>query len=122
MSVFIRFERGRDDVVGPTLGPFEWVQQTYQDLRVSPDGETLAQWVGNAGEWFIIDGEHAEEFYSDFVIYDRDTAEPFGEHCCVNGKRTVGDDGVTEQWWDGDAWAPTGRVWNTGTGVWETEK
>ena len=42
----LRFERGLDDraggAVGPTLGPYDWVQLTYGTIRVSPDGEEVA--------------------------------------------------------------------------------
>lgn len=34
-----------------TLGPFGWVQLTYNFLRTSPDGDTIAAWNAEAGLW-----------------------------------------------------------------------
>jgi hypothetical protein len=42
MSLFVRFERGRDNVVGPTMGPFPFVQLTYEELRIGPSGDLVA--------------------------------------------------------------------------------
>jgi hypothetical protein len=51
--VLVRFERGRDDQTGPVLGPFEWVQLTYNALRVAPNGEQLASYDPVQHDWFI---------------------------------------------------------------------
>lgn len=51
---FVRPETGCQDVFGPVLGPFdEYIQLTYGDIRVGPDGETIGcrnpqgMWVFN---------------------------------------------------------------------------
>lgn len=122
-KVFVRFERGRDEVTGPTFGPFEWFQQTYQDLRVSPDGDPLAEWNEKAGEWFIIKGEHEGEFYSDFIVYSSDKAEIDDDHDCAAGKVTttvVGGKELEQKWnHEEGKWVLTGRVWDQVTGKWK---
>lgn len=47
-----------------TLGPYEYVELTYDSLRVSPNGDWLGQ-IEN-GDWYIND--HDEPF-SDICIY-----------------------------------------------------
>lgn len=66
-KVFVRFERGRDDVIGPTYGPYDFVQVTYTELRTSPDGEALATY--DNGDWNLVDAERDETVFSDFIIY-----------------------------------------------------
>ena len=78
MTVKVHFSRPRDEAEGPTLGPFPWVQITYTELRVGPDGETLA--MLDAGDWHLavrsggsawkeIGPDLAAEPWSDIVIY-----------------------------------------------------
>lgn len=94
MPITITFERGRDGVGPLVLGPFEWIQLTYTDIRVAPDGDVLA-WFGEkthppghdcgaciegrargmkfveTDDWILDDRyvpEGAEDFYSDFII------------------------------------------------------
>ena len=123
MSVFVRFERGRDDVWGPTFGPFEWVQQTYRELRTAPEGAILAVWHSKAGEWFIVDGPHKDEFFSDFIVFDappdEDLTEDLKAHDCAASKVTV-DGGDQEVRWDEQSgnYVPTGRVWDSSKGAW----
>lgn len=62
-NVEVRFECARKERVGPTLGPFEWVQLTYELLRVSPDGEELAHYADEG--WRLGDDDTA---YSDVII------------------------------------------------------
>lgn len=79
-NLYVRFERGRDEVIGPTLGPFDWIQVTYNTLVRAPDGELLAE-LGKDGDWHLnkdettpIDSvERIAEPFSDFVIYHSDT-------------------------------------------------
>lgn len=80
---YIRFERGRDDMGWLTLGPFEWVQITYNLLRVSEDGDFLAEYdEKDSGDWIIspskkpMDKTFTERFakyegeiYSDIIIF-----------------------------------------------------
>lgn len=35
------------------LGPFEWVQMTYGELRIAPDGDVLA--FVTEGHWFLVE-------------------------------------------------------------------
>lgn len=67
MTINVEFSRPRDEVDGPKFGPFEWVQLTYEGLRVSPDGEHIAYYAD--GEWVIaVEWAESEETYSDIVI------------------------------------------------------
>lgn len=64
----LRFERGRDDVMGPTYGPYEFIQFTYGNLRI-PEDRDLA-FRNNVGDWEICDGgPHDGCHYSDVIIY-----------------------------------------------------
>lgn len=65
MDVFIRFELPREDAIGPTLGPYPYVQLTYEMLTVGPDGEELAHYDGS--EWWLLGSERGH--YSDIVVY-----------------------------------------------------
>jgi len=67
-STYVRFEYGQEDRMGPDLGPFGYVQLTYEDLRVpdtsAPGGDrTLAQLLN--GLWVEPNGT----VWSDVVIY-----------------------------------------------------
>lgn len=76
MGTFIRFERGRDDVIGPTFGPFEYVQFVLGQLTAQPIRgpqrllEDLAQHMA-CGDWVLGDDafEHRGEYYSDMIIF-----------------------------------------------------
>ncbi len=46
------------------LGPFEWVQLTYEELRAAPDGDRIAFFDGVQGAWITADGAR----WSDIVI------------------------------------------------------
>lgn len=125
-KTWVRFERGRDDVIGPTFGPYDWAQLTYSSLRVSDaasgglieDGE-LAAWLEDAGEWFLSDesGEHEGEFYSDVVIFCGERKEPYGVHDCDAARTTVQGSGEQVRW-EGGRWAPTGLIWDSSRGAW----
>jgi hypothetical protein len=57
--------------IGPTFGPFTYVEVTYQLLRVD-DGEVLASWDEGRGEWVLAEfaGEElAGQGYSDAVTF-----------------------------------------------------
>ena len=51
-ALMITFSRPRDEKDGPTLGPFPWVQLTYTELRVGPDGHPIAM-CGADGDWHL---------------------------------------------------------------------
>ncbi len=63
------------------IGPFEWVQMTYNELRVSPDGDTLAILDRSEGVWYLASRGEAltrqwsvgqanfEHPFSDVVVY-----------------------------------------------------
>lgn len=83
IKLWVQFERGRDDVVGPTLGPFDWVQVTYRGLRVAPDGEHIAM-MGVDDDWFLapereeigngwltVGPDENSEPFSDFVVFTK---------------------------------------------------
>ena len=64
MKVKIRFERGRDCVIGPTFGPYEFVQVTYALLRDDKDNDIACQYARD-DDWTLIE---SGEKYSDFII------------------------------------------------------
>ena len=71
MTQFVRFERGRDDVIGPTFGPFEFLQITYGELRDDQD-RTLA-YLHEDGDWHLGAGfarEGFSNYFSDFILYN----------------------------------------------------
>jgi hypothetical protein len=71
--VFVRFERGRDCVIGPTYGPYQWVQVTYSELRASAadddNGELVLANFDTDGDWHLTDTERDETVFSDYIIY-----------------------------------------------------
>lgn len=69
MSVFIAFWRGRDNIEGPVFGPFDYVEATYEEIRVSPDGNFTVAYLSD-GEWRLgpDTGPFAGGIYSDFVV------------------------------------------------------
>ena len=72
----IRFECGVEDRCGRVWGPFDYVQLTYDELRVGPEGEFAAQYIHSSprghGRWIMWDpGPFAADpdWYSDVIIY-----------------------------------------------------
>ena len=49
---YVTFSRGRDEVVGPTIGPFESVNIFYDTLRVAPGGDEVAR-MRRDGDWYL---------------------------------------------------------------------
>jgi hypothetical protein len=78
MAVSLRFECGREDRIGRLHGPFEFVQLTYNSLRVGPDGHFFASY--HEGDWGFDDEaprhgvkpEEMGEKWSDIVIFQAD--------------------------------------------------
>lgn len=70
MPVFIRFERGRDGIVGPTYGPYDFVQITYGLVRASIDGQEteLAAHSQFDDDWTLLDHERDDTVFSDVII------------------------------------------------------
>jgi hypothetical protein len=55
-EIYVRFERGRDDIIGPTFGPYDFVQLTYEDFRAATqDGRDIRLGYYDQGndEWLI---------------------------------------------------------------------
>lgn len=85
MKTYIRFERSRDDLPWLTLGPFDYVQLTYDTIRISPEGDHLATFNGDweilqpapdkrEPGWYPITApkeyaRYAGEAYSDVIIF-----------------------------------------------------
>jgi hypothetical protein len=68
-GTMIRFECGQEDRISDEFGPFDFVQLTYNTLRVSPNGDELAHYADTPNEWRL--WEHADQnWYSDVIIYD----------------------------------------------------
>lgn len=65
--VTVTFESIHNPREPRTLGPFEWVQLTHNDLCASPDGEIIAQYSPDQG-WVIVDASGQERLYTDIVI------------------------------------------------------
>lgn len=53
MDIYIHTGNAITGDVGPTLGPFEFVQVTYATVRVSPDGDEVA-WLDSEGTWTLM--------------------------------------------------------------------
>ena len=79
MPVIVRFFSPSRDEEGPKLGPFAWLQVTYDELRMAPEGDTLAVlnehgWhlrvkrepIG--GGWVSVTPDESAPAWSDFVI------------------------------------------------------
>jgi hypothetical protein len=66
--VFIRFECGKEDRIGPELGPYEFIQITYDCIRAfapgKPDDEIDVAHLGKDGHWITEDGQR----WSDFIV------------------------------------------------------
>lgn len=68
-NVFVEFSCYRDNMQGPQLGPFPFVQVTYDRLRVGPDGNDLAV-LGSDGDWHLVGADWGTQAgpWSDIVI------------------------------------------------------
>jgi len=52
LKYFIRPESGAVDQIGPVIGPFkEFIQLTYGEIRIGPDGETIGGKDPHDGMW-----------------------------------------------------------------------
>jgi hypothetical protein len=69
-NVMVRFETGQEDRISQEYGPFPFVQLTYNWLRVGPDGDDLAFFDFEEGDW-LPNAEPAVK-YSDVVIYPQE--------------------------------------------------
>lgn len=69
MPVSLRFERGRDGVIGPTYGPYDYVQITYTIIRIPGDRDIAFREL--KGDWIVCDGGPNDGcHYSDIIIYE----------------------------------------------------
>lgn len=64
MKTYIRFERSKSDEVSEVYGPFDFVQLTYELLRVGPDGDEFAHYSNG---WWQVIADQSE--WSDVIIY-----------------------------------------------------
>lgn len=73
MSIKVAFSRYRDEVEGPTIGPFrDGLQITYTQLRDCTTGDDIAL-LGEDGDWHIVPGldpSHTPEPWSDVHIFE----------------------------------------------------
>lgn len=86
-ALFENFNLPEDAEHDRKLGPFdEFVQLTYEGLRVGPDGDHIAYFDYTRGAWFI---ERDDSPWSDVVIY-AETEEGTVEMCpyclCTDGE------------------------------------
>lgn len=72
IGYFYRFERGAEDKWSEDIGPVpEFFQLTYEDLRIGPDGEIVAQFDG--GYWYDVrPGADKEYPWSDIVMWAKE--------------------------------------------------
>lgn len=71
IGVRIQLECPREDREFVFLGPYEWVQITYADIRIPPDGDTIAVYDPKTDDWFFETGvlhEGVPVNWSDVVI------------------------------------------------------
>lgn len=66
-KTYIRFECGSEDRESVCMGPYEFVQITYHELR-DEKGETIASMDSDA-RWFLYKEDATKEWWSDIVIY-----------------------------------------------------
>ena len=68
MAIYIRFEYGQEDRHSQDFGPYEFIQQTYEAMRVEPvggDGDADEQLAFVQGDlWYV-----GDETYSDFIVF-----------------------------------------------------
>lgn len=70
-GVCIQLEFSAKDLEPVRLGPYEWVQLTYNDLRISPDGDIIAWCNYSGGLWKVLDEvlpEGKPDTWSDIII------------------------------------------------------
>lgn len=69
-SVNLTVQPARRDL-GPVFGPFEYAELTYDTLRYGPNGDTLAFWDADEGDWRLTGdaGQYVGETYSDITIF-----------------------------------------------------
>ena len=73
-NVCVRFECGKEDRMGEKLGPFHYVQMTYEEMRVADDTDDNADRVLATivdGDWIAEDGQS----WSDVVIFNADAED-----------------------------------------------
>lgn len=65
-NAYIRFEDCHTDRIGDELGPFEFAQITYNELKVGPDGDVLA-FQDEEGYWRLVEAPY--DSWPDIIIY-----------------------------------------------------
>lgn len=55
----IRFEHVPQGKMSAEFGPFEFVQLTYESLRLSPNGAFFAEYDVNENHWTITNADNA---------------------------------------------------------------
>ena len=68
--VYVSFERGRDNLLGPSYGPFEYVQFTYREIRTP--GDKILAVMSEEDDWVLTGDfpleENAPRIFSDVII------------------------------------------------------
>ncbi len=85
--MYFRPETGYENRFGHAYGPFEWLQLTYSELRISPDGDSAMALSVDAGKWIFASNngikaghglgvvahpDDADKEWSDIVIFESD--------------------------------------------------
>ena len=66
--MFVQFEHGQENRFSEKLGPFEFVQLTYADIRVGKDGETQELGcIGEDGYWYL-SSSGSGPYFTDVII------------------------------------------------------
>lgn len=69
-TLIVEFSRNESQVEGERIVSIEceeFVQVTYDEIRIGPEGDPIAQYMGNVGHWRKYD--EPSEFYTDITIW-----------------------------------------------------
>lgn len=68
-NTYVRFECGRDGIVGPRFGPYDFVQITYNVIRASLNGEETELAEYDDGDWMLLPYMGVESIFSDVIVW-----------------------------------------------------
>lgn len=71
--VYITFECGQEDRIF-NAGKFDFAQLTYNELRIGPDGDTLARYYSEDDEWIILPNDAVIRRYPHLAAWRNERA------------------------------------------------